>query len=136
MALIKCPDCEKEFSEMAPACPNCGRPNVPKRNKINFKEQFKNFVHVFSKIPKKIYIIFASIIAIVIIGIIAFDFFVLTNYEKIQVEDTIDLIDDIGTVNSESGELIIAAENSYDELDFKCKIWVKNKNILTDSRKE
>ena len=27
MALIKCPDCGKEFSDQAPACPNCGRPN-------------------------------------------------------------------------------------------------------------
>ena len=28
MALIKCPDCGKEFSDQAPACPNCGRPNI------------------------------------------------------------------------------------------------------------
>lgn len=27
MALIKCPDCGKEFSDQAAACPNCGRPN-------------------------------------------------------------------------------------------------------------
>jgi predicted nucleic acid-binding Zn-ribbon protein len=26
MALIKCPDCEKEFSDLATACPNCARP--------------------------------------------------------------------------------------------------------------
>lgn len=26
MALISCPDCGKEVSEQAPACPNCGRP--------------------------------------------------------------------------------------------------------------
>jgi len=25
MALIKCPDCGKEFSEQAPTCPQCGR---------------------------------------------------------------------------------------------------------------
>ena len=28
MALIKCPDCSKEHSDAAPACPNCGRPNT------------------------------------------------------------------------------------------------------------
>lgn len=27
MALIKCPDCGKEFSDQATRCPNCGRPN-------------------------------------------------------------------------------------------------------------
>lgn len=26
MALIACPDCKKEFSDLAKACPNCGRP--------------------------------------------------------------------------------------------------------------
>lgn len=26
MALVTCPDCKKEISDAAPACPNCGRP--------------------------------------------------------------------------------------------------------------
>jgi len=26
MGLMKCPDCGKDVSEHAPACPNCGRP--------------------------------------------------------------------------------------------------------------
>lgn len=30
MALIQCPDCGKEFSNQAAACPNCGRPNKMK----------------------------------------------------------------------------------------------------------
>jgi hypothetical protein len=42
MALIKCSDCHKEISDLAPACPNCGRPNpnqvvtsqVPNRNQV------------------------------------------------------------------------------------------------------
>lgn len=28
MALITCPDCGKEFSDAAPACPHCGRPRT------------------------------------------------------------------------------------------------------------
>lgn len=28
MALITCPDCGKGFSDLAPACPGCGRPNA------------------------------------------------------------------------------------------------------------
>lgn len=27
MALVKCPDCGKDFSDLAAACPNCGRPH-------------------------------------------------------------------------------------------------------------
>lgn len=26
MALVKCPDCKSECSDVAPACPKCGRP--------------------------------------------------------------------------------------------------------------
>ncbi len=37
MALIKCPECQKEISEDAPQCPNCGKPNnkVRHRNRSN-----------------------------------------------------------------------------------------------------
>ena len=40
MALIKCPDCGKDFSDLAQACPNCGRPNIvvscsPNENNIS-----------------------------------------------------------------------------------------------------
>ncbi len=28
MPMINCPDCNKEMSDSAPACPNCGRPNA------------------------------------------------------------------------------------------------------------
>jgi len=28
MALIKCPECDREVSEKAPVCPNCGAPVV------------------------------------------------------------------------------------------------------------
>lgn len=28
MALIKCPDCGREFSDLATVCPNCARPRV------------------------------------------------------------------------------------------------------------
>lgn len=30
MPMIVCPDCSKEMSDAAPACPNCGRPNSPR----------------------------------------------------------------------------------------------------------
>jgi len=28
MSLITCPDCQKQISDQAPACPHCGRPMV------------------------------------------------------------------------------------------------------------
>lgn len=37
MPLITCPDCSKEVSDLAPACPSCGRPmqDPPKPKKKN-----------------------------------------------------------------------------------------------------
>lgn len=31
MPLIPCPDCAKEISDLAPACPNCGRPSTSRK---------------------------------------------------------------------------------------------------------
>lgn len=43
MALIICTECGKEFSDKAPACPNCGCPNIPphEENKEKTKLVFK-----------------------------------------------------------------------------------------------
>jgi len=32
MPLLKCPDCGTDFSDQAPACPKCARPNRPASN--------------------------------------------------------------------------------------------------------
>ena len=42
MPLLVCPDCKKEISDAAPACPNCGRPaSAPKPAKKQKLPQFK-----------------------------------------------------------------------------------------------
>ena len=62
MALIKCIDCGKEFSDKADFCPNCGGPNDLKKSnkKINLK------------INKKIMIIIGAILLLVVVGFILF----------------------------------------------------------------
>lgn len=34
MSMIKCPECGKEISDSAKACPNCGHPMKPKKSKL------------------------------------------------------------------------------------------------------
>lgn len=41
MALIKCPECEKEFSDKAQACPNCGCPTSEAKNQELKQEEIK-----------------------------------------------------------------------------------------------
>lgn len=38
MALIRCSDCEKEFSDKAKACPNCGCPRNDEMEKVEIYE--------------------------------------------------------------------------------------------------
>lgn len=45
MALIKCPDCGKEFSETASVCPQCGY----KKKNAEVKEQMKKNNDFFKK---------------------------------------------------------------------------------------
>jgi hypothetical protein len=43
MALIKCPDCGKDISDLAPACVECGRPIHPQPNLFEeFKDNLDN----------------------------------------------------------------------------------------------
>lgn len=35
MPLIQCPDCSREVSDQAPACPSCGRPIAVQRVELN-----------------------------------------------------------------------------------------------------
>lgn len=50
MALIKCPDCNKEVSDAAPSCIHCGRPlkaspanGLPSENVVPIEQTGKNF---------------------------------------------------------------------------------------------
>ena len=56
MALIKCPECGKEISDLAKTCPNCGRPVSPKNisqyfikePKINNKKDVRFVLNVIA----------------------------------------------------------------------------------------
>ena len=73
MAIIECPECHKEVSDKANACPNCGCPLVSKEDKsqeiINIANEKVDDAKKKRKVTFGIIIIFASLI---IVGIIAF----------------------------------------------------------------
>jgi flagellar basal body-associated protein FliL len=45
MALISCPECNKEISEFAPSCPNCGFPLTPEKVALIKNEPVKHGFH-------------------------------------------------------------------------------------------
>lgn len=43
MALIKCNECEKEYSSLSESCPKCGHPNLDfKKEEVSFGLPKKN----------------------------------------------------------------------------------------------
>jgi uncharacterized membrane protein YvbJ len=49
MSLIKCPECEKEISSKAPACPNCGAPIAADHESIGSGVQHLQTIQETSK---------------------------------------------------------------------------------------
>ena len=49
MALINCPDCGKEISESAPACPGCGSPIADRKEAVGSGVQHLTTVQETSK---------------------------------------------------------------------------------------
>lgn len=43
MGLIKCPDCEREVSDRAPSCPNCGAPIAAAEPVLTTQQTAKRF---------------------------------------------------------------------------------------------
>ena len=118
MAMIQCPECGKEISDTAKACPNCGYPLQKEKKQLSIK---------------KIGIV--AMIALLVLGSILF---VMTSKlnaaEQKEVDYVIIAISDIGEVNIESGSKIDEAEKLYNELSKKCKRHVVNHKELLEAR--
>lgn len=135
MALIKCPECGREISDKAPACPHCGYPleksNV-NQEKIESKDselkQETSVPETIKSEKKKIPILPICIIAVIVVAIVAGGLY----YNKVQTEKRIaeekrqeaiqynEYVDNFRQFGfmAESGELL-----SYDLLDNITKIW-------------
>lgn len=68
MALIKCPECGKEISEKAKACPNCGLPLEVSSGEQNVSEN--KDTSTIKKTNKKILLIVATICLICVVTIV------------------------------------------------------------------
>ena len=64
MSLIKCPDCEKQISDSATSCPNCGRPNKQQKNETQTIELTNKSLKMQSALA--MLVIFIGFIAIAI----------------------------------------------------------------------
>lgn len=120
MALIKCPECGREVSDIADLCPNCGCPIRAKKKKLPIKK-----------------ILLVLMIVIAIIGCITT--VILSNrldeQEQMSVDQVSDAITEIGEVSLSSESKITKAEKLYAGLSDKCQRHVENREELSESRK-
>ncbi len=121
MALINCPECGKEVSDAAELCPNCGY-SIKKHKK---KPQ-----------TKKIIMIAAVAIAILISSLIVFFVNRLDAEEQASVDNVMTAITNIGEINTKSEAQIAKVERSYNALSGKCQRHVENYDELVAARED
>lgn len=72
MPLTKCPDCGREISSEAPACPGCGKPNTAAVVKEKNSKQGFGCLLILLSIPAAVVLgPFAAVLAIVGIVLVA-----------------------------------------------------------------
>ncbi len=111
MALVKCPECQKEISDTVKKCPHCGfKQNKSENKKLNgILEKLKN--------NKKLSIIGAIFILILII-IIAIIIFISGRYERL-INNVAEVLEDEGYNCRERSEgYLCKKENGDKEYEF------------------
>ena len=69
MALIICPDCSKEFSDLAQACPNCARPNFAASSQTPSQSDTRKFIPLVPPQKHNYGLGFVAYFVVFIIGI-------------------------------------------------------------------
>ncbi len=125
MALIKCPECDKEISDKATCCPNCGNPLIIDNNE---KIQQKNH--------KKLIVLISLLVVVAILSIVMIIMGVFSNEEKPDAisQKMKDDINTIGEVTLDDEELINNLFDTYASLTEKQKNNVDNYNVLLESQ--
>ncbi|MBR6950864.1 MAG: hypothetical protein IKH56_03925 [Oscillospiraceae bacterium] len=156
MALISCPECGKQVSTMAEACPNCGYPiikmtrenqDLGKSNEAIKKEttdtddismiiegDVSGAINPMNK-KKKLVALLATVL-VVLAALVVVLVMVLNNRltpeEQKQVSSVTAKIEKIGSVTVSDERLIREAQQAYDQLDDLCKRKVSNYKVLED----
>ena len=119
MALIRCPECGKEITDIAKNCIHCGYPIKTAKKKLPLRK-----------------IGVATAITLFVVACILFVFFNnrLNDVEKANVEQTATAIANIGDVKINDDFKIIEAEKLYNALSKKCQRHVENRDKLLSAR--
>lgn len=80
MALIKCPECNHEISDMAPACPNCGCP-------INKQKRISRLKNIFNR--KRLKYILGAVIIVVLAAVLAMSISMRPKPDDTYILDTV-----------------------------------------------
>ncbi len=144
MALINCPECNKQISDIAEICPNCGYPiakiteDARRRERI---EQIRSRAKNRSKKSNRGQLIVIGLCAIILIAVIIIITLVLNSRLDAveqsnvnEVEKAIEALSDMDVSNGE--ERISQAQEMYDGLTSKEQRHVSNRGELKEAEKK
>ena len=94
MALIKCPECEKEISDKAKSCPHCGCPLNEDNSMSSYIDENSIVKSEPKKPDKKIIIIVLAVILAIAVGIIIF---LITKPDDSDSKKTLNTVDTTAT---------------------------------------
>lgn len=80
MALTKCPECNHEISDMAPACPNCGCP-------INKQKRISRLKNIFNR--KRLKYILGAVIVVVLAAVLVVSINMWSKPDDTYILDTV-----------------------------------------------
>lgn len=135
MALITCPECGKQVSDSAEACPHCGYPIKKKLSEAvpdNSNQTESDPKTPKQKNTKKIIIIAAALIAVVAVVIIVVSMNTLNETEKQNVSKVEASI--TGAANNPIQAKVDQARGAYDKLTPKEQRHVSNLKDLTEAQ--
>ena len=137
MALIKCKECGMGISDKAKSCPHCGCPLNEPEEKVESKDLIKDSGEEknIKSYNKKTKLIVVAVAVIAVVFLIFSSIIKLSPTEEKKVAEISERIEKISD-NTLTEPQIEEIEADYDKLNSKCKIHIKNKNVLKEAIKK
>lgn len=116
MALIKCPECQKDISDKVKSCPNCGYPMDENNDKTQKVELSRVNIKLDKAKKSKIFKMTISLIAIVLLVIGSYSFIISQN-KKSKVEEY------KNNINTLKLHMISSGTEAEELLNLTSKVW-------------
>lgn len=122
MALIKCPECNKEISDKVKACPYCGYPFEQQEEAQKFEISSVN-IKMKKENKKKIIILVIIICCVIVVGFIGFKVYKNEQAKKEAARYEIEVENYIDNINKMKVQMIITGSEAEGLMNKTSMVW-------------